>query len=192
MSKRSEALLRDIAALFLKYGLQDWSVVVGELERGNRQALADAIRDLSQSASADLAAGRAAARSKVRAKAKAAPRRQLKPATKPVAAPPPVAISEARAEVLEPVRVALRERAIFPTTNDLKTLYIAIGIKSAYPKRRDDAVEAIIHHLDRMGQDRYEQALQVLTSRGREGGAPGADDYARWFKIILDAKPDRA
>ncbi|KQW81999.1 hypothetical protein ASC65_12035 [Brevundimonas sp. Root1279] len=182
-------MVRDIAALFLKYNLQDWAAVIGEIERGNRHALAGAIRDLSQTAAAELATGRAAVKAKARAKAKGRSKTTVKPVAPTHVADP---IGEARAAVLEPIRTALHERAIFPTTHDLKALYIAVGIKTPYPKRRDDAVDDVIHHLDRMSQDRYEQALQVLASRDNEGWKRTSDEYAQWYKIILEPKPNRS
>lgn len=177
MTARTQALVKDVAALFVKYSLADWSPLIEELEKGGRGKIAEAVGELA-----------ATPRAPARARPKAKPAKSV--AKKPAKAVQPSAgtgFSPARAQFLEPLLRALKTRVVAPTAHDMRELYLAIGIKDAYPKRREEAVEAVILRLDQLPEPQFRKILTDIVGQDDEVARP-ADDYARWFNLILEPK----
>lgn len=172
MTGKTQALVKEVAGLFVKYSLADWAPLIEELERGGRGPLSMAVRDLA-------ATPRAPARAKsktVRAKSKTVK-----------FAPPAAAISFSaeRTKFLEPLLRALKARVVAPTAHDMRELYLSIGIKAPYPKSRDAVAEAVAMRLDVMPEAQFRKVLTDIVGMEEETDRR-SDDYARWFNLILE------
>lgn len=165
MSSRTAALVRDIAALFAKYRLDDWKPVIDELEAGGRASIATAIRLLAEESPA-----------------RKTPRRTK--ATKPrrPARPPELAFRPDRSEVLTRLQSELVSKELLRSIGHLRLAFAAVGLKESSPARREDMVRALLTHLNTVPDDRFEPALRAVASEA-EKVAPGTD-YERWFELI--------
>ena len=172
MTPKSRALIKDVAGLFVKYSLADWSPLIKELETGGRSELAEAIRELA-----------ATPRKSPRPKPKLT-RRPAKGVAKKPATQAAIRFSDERAEFLTPFLRALKARVVAPTAHDLRELYLSIGIKEPYPKRRDEAAEAIVMRLDKLTHAQFRKTLEEVVGQDDEDQAD-ANDYARWFELIV-------
>lgn len=174
MTAKTQALIKEVASLFAKYSLADWLPLIEELEKGERGQLAVTVRELASTP-------RVSARPKGKAKKPA-----TKKAAKPVVrAPAATTFSAERTKFLEPLLRALKGRVVAPTAHDMRELYLAIGIKDAYPQRRDAAAEAITRQLDRMPDEQFRKILSDIVGPEDEDDHRG-DAYSRWFNLILE------
>lgn len=172
MTAKSQALIKEIATLFVKYSLADWSPVIKELENGGRSKIAEAVRDLASV----YTPPRPKQNSRQKNLAKKA---SNKPTTTSIN------FSTERSKYLEPLLQAMKRRIVAPTTSDMRDLYFAIGIKDAFPKRREEAAEAIVLRLDKLPDAQFQKILAEVERQGDEV-EQRADDYGRWFKLILE------
>lgn len=172
MTAKSQALIKEIAALFVKYSLADWSPVINELENGGRGKIAEAVRDLASVS----APSRPKPITKQKSPAKQAPSKSVANL---------INFSAERSKYLEPLLQAMKKRVVAPTTSDMRELYFAIGIKNAFPKRREEAAEAIALRLDKLPDEQFQKIIAEVE-RLDNGVEQRPDDYERWFKLILD------
>ncbi|TAJ72115.1 MAG: hypothetical protein EPO51_08325 [Phenylobacterium sp.] len=166
--------MKDLAALFVRYRVEDWGPLIQELEtrRGSRE-LADAIRSLAIVAEESRPA---------RAPSKRAPKK-AKPKMASSTTDPKFTAD--RAPILASLLEALRTKQALPKSNDLKAAYSAAGLKLPMPARRDDAVVAIVRQLNDMAPARFEDALRAIGDIKAALPGDSPDDYGRWIDIIL-------
>jgi hypothetical protein len=159
---KSDALIRDIAHLFVKYKLRDWEPILCLLRDGGaaQTQIASTIDTLLKSAR---------------------PSRSRQSSKTPGAG---LRFSDARASILETLLRALRDRALLVQARDLREAYLQSGGKSALPKDRMAAVKVLLRHLDRLPNDAFADALEKIQARGSVSDANLADEYARWFNLI--------
>lgn len=177
MTARTQALVKELAALFVKYSLADWAPLTDPLSAAGRDDLADAVRDLASTP-------RAPAR---KAKVKARPGAKSKSNSAPKPGQTGIVVSEDRARYLTPLYRALKAREAAPSAADIRELYLSIGIKQPYPKRREDVVDAIVQELDRLPDAQFLKSLKRIA-KDDEHSAKSGDDYGRWFNLILETK----
>lgn len=170
--------MKELAALFVKYSLADWAPLTDQLSAAGRNDLADAVRELASTP-------RAPAR---KAKPKTRGGTQSKPASTLKPSPTSIALSESRARYLEPLHRALRTREAAPSAAAIRELYLSIGIKQPYPKRREDVADAIVQELDRLTDAQFFKSLKRIANDDALSAKSG-DDYRRWFNLILETKP---
>lgn len=175
MTAKTQALVKEVAALFVKYSLADWAPLIEELENGGRGKIAQSIRTIIATPKAQTRTKPTAARSSAK-----------RPAKKPSPATS-VAFSPERDKFLEPLLRALKGRVVAPSAHDMRELYLAIGIKDAYPKRREEAAEAIALRLDTLPDAQFKKILADLIGQDDENDQQ-SDDYARWFNLIVEPK----
>lgn len=170
-SRRTDALIRDIAQLFVDYRYEAWQPILEELSRGGQAQvrLAKAIEEALDKVSAT--------------KATAGGRRKAKPTARP-SSPKSKAVpmfSSSRAETLTALQQALEERRIALTMSNLRQVYLASGGKDDLPKTRKAAVQSLLLHMDKLPDPTFEATIEKLTA-GADGDA--SETYARWFKLI--------
>lgn len=177
MTARTQALVKELAALFVKYSLADWSPLTDQLSAAGRDDLADAVRELASTPKAPARK----AKPKPRPGAKSKPASTLKPALAGIV------FSNSRARYLEPLHRALKAREAASSAAAIRELYLSIGIKQPYPKRREDAADAIVQELDRLPDAQFFRSLKRIA-KDDELSAKSGDDYRRWFNLILETK----
>jgi hypothetical protein len=175
MAKSSDALIRDIAKLFVRYELSEWRPVLDSLRMGGeaQRQIADAIEAISA----------------VRPprKPKAAPRRSNKEALisgDDILASTP----EPRRGALEDLVVALVKKRVLPRAVDLREAHLAVGGKGALPKERQQAVRALIAFLADLSDDRFSAALESIWHGTSIPKSDLQHDYRRWFSMIYGSK----
>lgn len=177
MTAKTQALVKELAALFVKYSLADWAPVADQLSAAGRDDLAKAVRELASTPKAP------ARKSKVKVR----PGAKSKWTSGPKPALSGIVISDERARYLMPLHRALKAREAAPSAADIRDLYLFIGIKQPYPKRRDDVVDAIVQELDRLPDTQFLKSLREIV-KDDEPLAKSGDDYRRWFNLILETK----
>lgn len=162
---RSESLVKELAALFVKYSLRDWQPVIDELlESGSRNSkIARAIEELGS----------------VRPKVK----RDVVKRAKKIS--PALKLRPTHKAILKPLWQALLDRKVLGTARDLRSFHLAAGVKAAFPASRQKAIELLIHHLNQLSEPDF-QATMALLGRHRSLDERGFnEDYRRWFEIIF-------
>lgn len=174
MSKRTEALTRELAALFVKYRAADWAPILDEIEGSRRSAaLSAAITDLL---------------AKARAKSKARPKAATRKSPNSNSEQGADLVHPERFAVLEAVRRALASKEVLATTGMLREAFVAIGMKDPPGARRDDMVKALLRHLDGVNDDQFPPTLRLLQDVARRSTRDPAADYAEWFRIIASGR----
>lgn len=177
MSGKTEALVRDLAALFVKYRLSDWAPVLNEIERrGGSTGLAEAIRRHAQDAKPATARKPTAKPKTVKRetpKLKAAAQLELEPR-----------FTGPNASTVEQLRQALVSKTSLPSLPDLKAVHAALGIKSAGSSRRETLIAILTEHLDGLNDTGFEKALRAVASIEERRAPEGIADYDRWFQLI--------
>jgi hypothetical protein len=174
VSTKTEALIRDVAALFVKYRLSDWTPLLDELERrGGSAALAAAIRRHAGSA-------QPAAPAKRGAKGGAAKRR----ATRPKAPQLQPRFVGPHAETVDRLREALVAKRSLPSVSSLRSVNAALGIKAAGSNRREVLIAILTDHLNKLDADAFEKALRTLAREEERDRPETVADYDRWFHLI--------
>lgn len=186
MSSKTEALVRDLASLFVKYRLSDWAPILDELEhRGGSDKLVDGIRRHAEDARSATAAPSGATRKLVgktgrsgAAKPKMAPQLELGPR-----------FTGPHAVTVEQLCQALVSKRSLSTLRSLKAVYATLGVKSVGGSRREALIANLTKHLDQLDSVSFEKALRNVA-REEERNAPGSvADYDRWFQLITARKP---
>ncbi|WP_242121933.1 hypothetical protein [Sphingomonas lacusdianchii] len=173
MTTKSEALIRDLAALFVKYRLSDWKPLLAELEqRGGSAALAKAISQHAARASTPAK----------RVKTKAVPPRSA--AAKPVELDLEPRFTGPHAATIDELRDAMVSKRSFPLMPDLKAAITALGIKGPLNGRRDVLVMTLTEHLDRLEPAAFEAALRNLARQEERSQPDTVPAYDRWFDLI--------
>lgn len=159
---RNQALIRDIARLFVKYDLKDWRVVIDALRKGGPEynAIGEAIGALATK-----------------------PRASGKPKKQPGAERFLTELRETdprKAEVLKGLYDRLTNKDVAPKLADLRELCLHLGVKDSLPKRREDAVLFVLRHFATLNDDALVSALEQIPPKDRNL----QDEYNKWFKII--------
>lgn len=170
---KEDALLRDIARLFVKYGTDEWKPVIALLRTGGpaHTEIAIAIEELLPRALRPPP--RSTEKRPSRAKPEARGRRSSEP-------PIPPDIDPLRAEALELLYGALRARNALSSAAALRDAYVRSGGKEALPAKRDEAVRALVRHMAGLSQPAFETALQQIG----EQRSDLRGEYTRWFDLI--------
>ena len=166
MNEAHEALIRDIARLFLKYGLEEWKAVILLLQRGgpDHALIAKAIVDLQAKVT--------------QRPTRAKPTRSDKRAAFEL--PPD------RAEVLGELAQAMEKRELLPSAASFREIFVRAGGKGILPKKRDAAIRMLVEHLAALPNDAYSLAMrEIAVSKGVSGGDMRRE-YSRWFSLIYD------
>jgi len=172
---RTEALLKDIARLFVTYDKADWTPFLDELRQGSdlQRRVAAAIEELGRD--------RLGARSKTSQKRKAV---ATQPAARKWAHPE-------RAPVLEKLEAGLRSRILLRDPKALREVLARTGAKDAPSSARAAAITALVALLDEMPVDRFTELVEAIEQSSKLDQRDFDGDYARWFTLILD-RPSRA
>lgn len=178
MSIKTEALIRDLASLFVKYRLSDWAPVLDELERrGGSAGISEAIQRHADEA-------KPVAPARLRAKKKPAVKRRVaQPKVDQLELQP--RFKGPNAETVEKLRDALISKRVLPSLPNLKAVQAVLGIKVTGSNRREALIAILTQYLDGLGGPAFQKALQAIA-RYEERNAPGAEaDYDRWFQLII-------
>lgn len=175
MSTRTDALIKEIAALLVKYRPVDWAPIIAELERGDRGRLAEAVAEL------------AATPTKTRTKASRATKAK---ATRTKASAQPFTLRPEREATLAPIVDALTTKRILPGIGDVRAAVSALGLKGIPPGKRAEMVSAIIAHLNSIEEQRLPSAIEVIAKEAAKSGRDNS--YQRWFDLIEVDAPAKA
>lgn len=178
MVRKTEALVRDLAKLFVRYDLADWKPILDELGPGGRaqSRIAAAIEGLSLIAEGGRE--KVPSRSNPKRKRVAVDRSLLVKAT------------PERRGALEDLAEGLLARKVLPRAPDVRAAYIAGGGKGPLPKDRPAAVGALLALLIEMSDGRFSEALEAIWRSSHLPETNLKHDYARWFSIIYRATGD--
>jgi hypothetical protein len=185
VSSKTEALIRDVAALFVKYRIADWQPLIAELEmRGGSPALANAIRLLAEKTPSP-----APVRGRPKAKSTATKSSSKASATKAVVSKPAELELEPRfsgphADTIDELRDALIAKRSFPAMSNLKAASTALGLKGTGTSRRDVLVTMLTEHLDKLDEEAFERALRTLAREEERSQTGSVPTYDRWFDLI--------
>lgn len=178
MTAKSDALLRDLAALFVKYRLGDWAPLLGTLsDPQSAERLAESIRQAAAVADETRATSQLAKR-KSRGGKRVTSREKNEP--------PAPRFSGPHADAIDRLRVELVERKLLANMVGLRNYWVALGIKADVPKRREAAIAALTEHLDGLDAPAFETALSRLV-REQQCESPGDQlHFQRWFDLITN------
>ncbi|UZK66285.1 hypothetical protein [Sphingomonas sp. M1-B02] len=185
MSHKTEALIREVAALFVKYRMTDWQPLIAELEtRGGSPALANAIRLLAEKTPSPAPArGRAKAKSTA-AKLSSKARAKKAAISKPAELELEPRFGGPHADTIGELRDALIAKRSFPAMSNLKAAGTALGLKGTGTSRRDVLVTMLTEHLDKLDEEAFERALRTLAREEQRSQTGSAPAYDRWFDLI--------
>lgn len=167
---KSDALLRDVAKLFVTYSPRDWEPLLAELNQGSelQKRVANLIAELANAAPTPR-------RSKP-GKSKAAERQS---AARMWAHPE-------RAEALKSLEVGLRGGRLLPTFSAVKEALARTGLKSPVPRTRAAAIAMLLEGLDQMPGEKYLALADAIIKSDPVQSTDRKLDYQRWFALILD------
>lgn len=171
---KTDALIRDVAKLFVTYSPTVWRPVLDDLARagGSYGAIAQRLEELL-------------------AKSIAAPKpRRRQAAKKPSSAGPRTAPSDQMALEFSPDRqatlsalaTALSQRRLLPTAADIRHVYLESGGKGDLPKTRKAAIHHLLRHLNGIPGGSFGSVHDAVRQHG--SGQDAAGDYQRWFRLI--------
>lgn len=163
---KSQALIRDIARLFIKYKLSDWRIVIDALRDGGSEydAIADAIANLTVK-----------------------PRAYSKRKNRPGAAQFFNELKKTdaqKAEMLIGLYERFNNKTLAPQLADLREFCIDLGVKESTPKRREDLVLFVLRHLETLSDDALRSSLEMIPVRDRNY----QDEYNKWFQMIYTSR----
>ncbi len=171
---KSDALLRDVAKLFVTYSRKDWEPLLAELGQGSalQKKLAGLIEELAT-----------APPSKSAAKVKKTTR-----STKP--APLKWRHPERGPQLLK-LSEELRTRKLLPNANALREALIRVGAKMPANAARPAAITSLLLALDELPSEAFRTAAHSIELSGDKGSDSSKGEYQRWFSLIMDdqAKP---
>jgi hypothetical protein len=170
MTAKTDRLVKDLAALFVKYSLSDWQPLLSEM-----RLTGEPNSQLVAAIEAHLARGMKAKKPmrRVRRKTPASKGRSTKPVGKELD------------RSLEPLRTALLNREILATSQELKSAAASIGIKDPIPSERRDAVKAILEHLRALPEDAMRSSLSKLKSTAYSSKPDHSSEFERWVTLIM-------
>lgn len=171
---KSDALIRDIAKLFVTYSPRDWAPILEQLHGGGivQAKIAEAVAALQVEAQSS------SQKTKIRSKF------IKKKLPSKIGHRPSIdyALSE-RGPVLDALEKAIRERQLLYGAKELRDFYFKIGGKDSLPKDRLGAIRELLRFLDVLPQDGFDAAMDVLRNQNPATDSL-ADDYRRWFNLI--------
>lgn len=178
---KTDALLQDIARLFVVYPASVWKPIMEELQAGgpNQIEISRLITVLINQAEANRAS-----------KAKRSSKRNGKPASrrsssKPAREAPSSSMTlfpEHRSEVLNEIGIALAERRVLKTPAEMREVYLKIGGKGDLPKSRKVASLVLLQQLSEAPDTVFASTLKSLNESTADD--TDKDVYARWFRLI--------
>jgi hypothetical protein len=174
MAGKTDALVKDLAALFIKYRLSDWQPIVDMLRSGSAQSheLANEVRRLCETA-ARSHAPKSARRKGASAReadflSHVAPERRL---------------------ILGELKGALTTKQLLPRAGDLRAIYLGAGGKMVLPPRREAAIRVFVAHISQLPDGKFTSVLNEIAGV-RPPSASHLDDYSRWFDMIYSSKKE--
>ena len=180
-ASKTDALLQDIARLFVVYPASVWKPVLQELQAGGPKQtellrLVVVLIDQAESSRASKAV-----RSSKR-NVKPASRRQPSKPAREAPGSSTTLFPEQRSEVLNEIGIALAERRVLKTPAEMREVYLKIGGKGDLPKSRKVASLMFLQQLSEASDTVFASTLRSLN----EGTADDTDKdvYARWFRLI--------
>jgi len=175
-----QALVQDIARLFVKYNLSDWRVVLDQLRSGGDDhiALAQAIENIYLQEKKGGGIKKPASR---------------KSPGKTTSSYDQISnvnfniddIEPARVDVLRKLYAHFVERKSAHKVAELRGIYIASGGKGRFPIKRQDAIDVILRHVALLPEDEFRKYVSVLFEKGSGTGG----EYAEWFSMIYKPSP---
>lgn len=183
--KKSDALIRDIAQLFVTYARDDWEPILRQLAAGG-----DSYQQLRERI-INLVAETAAARTKAKRATTKTPVKPTKTPAKTASRSGETVISwnlksgihTVRTKKLQELEVALDERRVLPTATMLREFYRLVGGKGELlTTSRRASVEQVVNQIATLPTDLQSTLLKDI---GKLEGPAGQDDaYDRWFSLI--------
>jgi len=159
-----QALVRDLARLFVKYDLEDWQFVLNALRQGgpDLEMMQKAVDDLTTRGKRPKAAG------------------ARQDGVKEVLAEVEKQDAE-KAAILKELHELVRKKEVAPRLADIRDFCVTAGIKANPPKRRDEAVVFLIRELA-LVEDKptLKELLRKLPVKDRNLN----DEYRGWFRMI--------
>ena len=188
-TRKTDLLIKDIAALFVKYGASDWRPILEELAEGTEMQvqIAHAIFELCEQTQAAKTKSRGRVGSVKRKKATSA--RRPTSASSSSEAPVQLSFSLGRSSALEALAKLLNDRLILPSAADLRQMYLLVGGKQLLPKTRAAAVVALLAALDQAPEQTYRDALESM--KATDSRTSNQEDYARWFNLIRPPRGEK-
>jgi hypothetical protein len=183
-SSRTDALIRDIAQLFVKYPSAVWQSVVDQLARGGdtQNQITDAIRTLiAEAERVKNSAIKQPIRQKNRIKSRTGGKKANTLAVS-AKSEPALIFSQQRSETLNALHEAIMERRLLPIPADLREVFLKSGGKGDLPKTRKAASLTLLSHLDTVSEDIFNLILIFLRDSGNN--PDDTETYSRWFKLI--------
>ena len=159
-----QALIRDLARLFVKYDLEDWQFILNTLREGGPELalLQDAVEDL-------VARG-----------SRPRPFKDSHESVRAVFSDLEKKDAE-KADILKQLYDLMKKKDTAPRLADIRNFCVAAGIKASPPKRRDDAIVFLIKELARVEDKAFlAHLLRQLPVRDRDLH----DEYRGWFRMI--------
>jgi hypothetical protein len=174
--RKADALLRDLAALFIKYSLSEWHFVLEELRDGGKiqRDIAKAIEEIYDIKQRSLAKGRELDNKPVR-------RDKVNAAAKFINI---ANIDPNRAPIVLGLIEALQNRRLLPTAGGIRDIYSSLGGKGSVPEKRDAAIRFIVSFIAQLPTEQFERALKAVVEHKGSANENLRGDYSRWFDII--------
>jgi hypothetical protein len=165
LTGKSDALIRDIAKLVVKYDLSDWAIVIEMFKTGSpvHHAIAAAIEDACK-----IGSFRSATSGAVRTA------RYM---------PPLESLSQERAEALERLSSDIEARRIIPSMAAVRAAFLAAGGKQRLPEKRPQAVKMLLNHLARISDESFQASLRAIVAKETDL----QHEYTKWFDMIYNA-----
>lgn len=173
MVRKTDALVRDLAVLFVRYDLTAWQPIIDELHSGSsiQKRIAEAIEALA-------GAGHIKAPRQARKRIT-----NFEPAFWQQ-------IPTNRQGALEDLGVALLAKRVLSKAADLRAAYLLAGGKGILPKDREQAVKVLIAMLAELSDTRFSDTLQNIWRDSQVTEADLKQEYSRWFNIIYKSSRD--
>lgn len=164
---KTNQLVREIAVLFTKYGLNDWIPIISELRLGSpiQNSIAEAIEELA------VKSPKPTSRNRKPAKRKPITKKQTK-------------FSLAHEAILESLQEALVGRRMLTTASSIKEAFYNLGIKTPTSNNRLESISILLIYLDSLTGERFESAVKEVYKISSAKGTKLGSEYERWFDVI--------
>jgi hypothetical protein len=180
MNEPSQKLLKDVAALAVKYKPDQWEALAVWLDDPARR---DVIRQMLREFAAISREAPRPARTRARTKT-----RRPK-GTQQVAVRAEIEAlrreQPERADLLEEVWIKLRDRELLPTITSIRSFASLLGTKKITATRRDRAIDELMRVLLELNEDALEQRMREVAVEDRKLG----EEYSDWVRLILGRSP---
>jgi len=180
-ASKTDALLQDIARLFVVYPASVWKPVMEELQAGGPKQIE--VSQLIEVLIAQAASHRPVkAKKPVKRNTKPTPRKPISESARETLATSMTLFPEHRSEVLNEISIALAQRRVLKTPAEMRELYLKIGGKGELPKSRKVAGLVFLQQLSEAPDSVFESTLRSLNDSSADD--TDKDVYARWFRLI--------